>query len=305
MRGGLFAGVHGEGLYFSGDGGKSWQPRMTGLDVKHVFTVASAARRGQPVIYAGTEPAHLFVSYDYGESWTELPGLRQVPDTDRWSFPAPPHTGHLKAMAFDPTNDLVMYAAIEQGALLKSADGGETWTELTAYSRPDDHAYKDVHRVVVGRSNPRDLYMPSGIGLYISHDGGDQWDRITDRGSRIGYPDQFLISPLDEQVMFMAGSATSPGTWRTSHHADATVMRSDDGGQTWREAARGLPANMRGNIEAMSLARYNNRLELFAATTAGEVFVSDDQAESWSLCVSGLAPVSKVGHYQHLQEPAA
>lgn len=304
-RGGLFAGVHGEGLYFSPDGGRSWQPRMSGLSVRHVFSLSAVERNGNVVLYAGTEPAHLFESLDYGESWTELSALRQVPDTDRWTFPAPPHVGHVKSIVPDPRNAEVLFVGVEQGALLKSTDAGRTWRELAGYATPEDRAYKDVHRIVLRPANPDDVFMPSGIGLYASHDGGETWERVTTRTDRIGYPDQFLISPLDDKVMFMAGSAQSPGVWRTSHHADATVMRSSDGGRTWAESGQGLPPSMRGNIEAMSLARHPGGFMLFAATTAGDVFASDDQAETWRSIASGLAPVSKVGHYHALQEPAA
>jgi len=112
LGGGLFAGVHGEGLYYSADGGESWEPRMEGLTVKHVFSLSSVERAGSVVLYEGTEPAHLFESSDYGETWTELPNLRQVPDTDKWTFPAPPHVGHVKSIVFDPRDARVMYVGV-------------------------------------------------------------------------------------------------------------------------------------------------------------------------------------------------
>ncbi|HEU0168838.1 MAG TPA: glycosyl hydrolase, partial [Chloroflexota bacterium] len=92
-RGGVFAGVHHGGLFFSEDGGQTWQPRDRGIDVHHVFSLGCTLDGHQPVLYAGTEPAHLFRSWDYGLTWRELPALRDVPNTDKWSFPAPPHEG--------------------------------------------------------------------------------------------------------------------------------------------------------------------------------------------------------------------
>jgi photosystem II stability/assembly factor-like uncharacterized protein len=305
VGGGLFAGVHGEGLYYSADGGRSWEPRMSGLTVKHVFSLASAQRAGSVVLYAGTEPAHLFQSTDYGETWTELPTLRQVPELDKWTFPAPPHAGHVKAFAFDPRDDRTFYVCVEQGALLKTADGGQTWRELAGYAKREDRAYKDVHRLVLRPDQPDDLFMTNGNGFYLSHDGGETWEHVTDRTFRIGYPDQLVVSPLDSQVLFMAGSEVSPGAWRTTHHANATVMRSSDGARTWEPAGNGLPENMRANLEAMSLCSYPGGFSLFAATTDGEVFASDDQARTWRRIASGLPPVSKVGHYVALQEAAA
>jgi hypothetical protein len=54
---------------------------------------------------------------------------------------------------------------------------------------------------------------------------------------------------------------------------------------------------MQGNVEAMSLHARPEGCSLFAATTAGEVFVSEDSGDSWTLAVTDLAPISKGGHY--------
>ena len=82
-------------------------------------------------------------------------------------------------------------------------------------------------------------------------------------------------------------------------------MRSRDAGRTWEPASRGLPENMRANIEAMSVASYPGGFSLFAGNTDGEVFCSKDGAENWTLIASGLQPISKGGHYQPLQAAAA
>src|SRR4051794_8078662 len=117
-RGGLFAGVHGGGLFASLDGGVTWALRLQGIAHPHVYSLAAAERDGAVRLYAGTEPAHLYESVDYGESWTELAGLRAVPDVDRWFFPGPPHEAHVKDVAVDPTDPRTLYASVEQGALL-------------------------------------------------------------------------------------------------------------------------------------------------------------------------------------------
>src|SRR5690349_1015216 len=73
VRGGIFAGVHGSGLYRSLDGGATWELKTQGLTADHVFTVAAVPRGGDVVLYAGTEPVHLYRSTDYGDTWEELP----------------------------------------------------------------------------------------------------------------------------------------------------------------------------------------------------------------------------------------
>lgn len=302
---GLFAGVHDGGVQFSSDGGQTWESRSRGITVEHLFTLGYSEPPFGIVLYAGTEPAALFKSHDYGQSWQELPALRGVPDIDKWCFPAPPHLGHTKTLAFDPRDQNVIYAGIEQGALLKSVDAGVSWRELAGFSKPDDAVYKDVHQVVLRPSHPDEIFMTGGMGLYHSTDAGETWEHVTKRDFRLGYPDQIVFSPLDDRVIFMSGSSRNPGSWRQSHHADSTIMRSRDAGKTWELANNGLPENMRANIEAMSVYAWTKGYALFAGNTDGDVFCSEDEGESWTRIAEGLAPVSKGGHFRNLQAAAA
>ncbi|HTE86896.1 MAG TPA: glycosyl hydrolase, partial [Dehalococcoidia bacterium] len=212
---------------------------------------------------------------------------------------------HLKTLAIDPRDANRLYAGVEQGALLLSTNGGESWRELDGYARPDDEVYKDIHLVMLRPSNPDEIYMTGGMGLYHSPDKGETWTHLSNRQARVGYPDQFQFSPADDRTIFMAGAALNPGTWRQSHCADSTVVSSRDGGHSWEEASTGLPEHMVGNIEAMALSGDAGGFELFAGTTDGEVYASPDGAATWSRIAAGLAPVSKGGHYVPLQAPAA
>ena len=80
-RPGIFVGTHGDGVLFSKDGAR-WEERNSGLAIKNVYTVASVAEAGGIALYGGTQPAALFKSRDLGQSWGELPPLRQVPGTE-------------------------------------------------------------------------------------------------------------------------------------------------------------------------------------------------------------------------------
>jgi photosystem II stability/assembly factor-like uncharacterized protein len=300
IRQGIFAGIHNGGLYFSGDDGQSWERRTNGLSIEHVFSLRAV--RGS--ILAGTEPVSLFKSTDDGQSWQELPAIHQVPNMDRWTFPGPPHIAHTKSLAIDPRNADVMYVGVEQGALLHTTDGGQSWREIESYYTPKDRWYRDIHQVVLRPSNPDEIYMNTGIGFYHSPDRGQTWDHRFGPDSRIGYPDQLVFSPLDDNVVFISGARRDPTTWRTSGQADAIVLKSQDGGRSWQESGAGLPSPMRHNIEAMSVAGYPGGFALFIGDTGGNVYCSEDQAASWSPIASGLAPISKGGHYRAFQAAA-
>ena len=78
VRGGLFAGVHGGGVFYSPDQGQSWEERSNGIRINHVYSLGCAVENGEPVLIAGTEPVSAFKSYDYGRSWEECPDLRDM-----------------------------------------------------------------------------------------------------------------------------------------------------------------------------------------------------------------------------------
>jgi len=300
-RGGVFAGMHSGGLYYSPDGGETWERRMNGITIEHIFSVGYAHVGDAIVLYAGTQPASLFRSDDYGESWTELPGIKEAQGHEKWSFPSPPHDAHVKTMTIDPRDPKTIYAGVEQGDLLKTTDGGATWRVLDDYSKPTDWTYRDIHLLVVHPSNSSELFLTTGMGLYRSYDAGETWELIIDNEFCIGYPDHLIVSPLDVDTMFMAGAGKNPGTWRKSKRAEATVVKSRDRMRTATDASKGLPEDRHFNIEAMSLAAYSTGFTLFVGTTDGDVFASDDAAEHWTRVAGGLAPISKIHHYRNLQ----
>ena len=300
-RGCVFAGFHSGGLYMSADGGQTWTPRMKGITIDQVFCLGAAYHGDKIALYAGTEPSSMFRSDDYGESWVEQPGVKETEGRDKWSFPSPPFLPHVKTMTIDPRDPNTIYAGVEQGDLLKTTDGGASWHVLEEYSKPTDWTYRDIHLVTVHPENSSELYMTTGMGLYRSYDAGETWKLIVDNSFAIGYPDHFLISPLDGNTMFMAGARENPGTWQDSHRADATIAVSHDRGVTWADASTGLPEDRRPNVEAMGVASYPGGFVLFAGDTDGMVFASEDGAKSWTRIAGGLAPVTKGRHYRSLQ----
>jgi photosystem II stability/assembly factor-like uncharacterized protein len=292
---GVFVGTHGDGVFFSIDQGATWEPRNDGLAIKDVYSVASVARKDGTIVYAGTQPAHLFESRDLGQSWSELPALRQVPGTEHWTFPAPPRIAHTKMMVFDPKTPERFYAAIEQGAFLKTEDGGRTFREYSGYSRDDDRAYRDIHQIMVVPSAPETVYMTTGVGLYKSTNGGETWERLTGAEFRLAYPDHIVLSP-DERIIFMTGARADPGVWRRSQVADTAIVRSRDGGRSWEEVHQGFSVLPRANIEAMTLAAYPGGFTLFVGDTDGAVHASEDSGETWTRIADAVGPVTKGDH---------
>ena len=290
----LFATAFHGGIHASSDGGQSWEARCNGLDERDVYSLASTAQLGKPRLYAGTEPAEVFISDDLGASWSRSPTLRQVDSVPRWTFPGPPHVAHVKHINFDPRHASVVYASIEQGALLKSTDAGETWADVPGM---DD----DVHRTVIHPNGQR-ILITGGAGIYASEDEGASWEHRTFSDDDVigGYPDQLVFRPSHPDTMVVASAHRSPFQRLTSKFARSRISKSEDGGRTWRPLQGGLP-DLKGNVEAMCLEDWDGGFSLFAATTSGEVLAWDDGGDKWSTIARELGPVSKGDHYKLLQ----
>ncbi len=298
----MFAGAFFGSVHASADGGKTWERRDKGLTMDDVYSLASTVVDGQVRVYVGTQPAHLFCSEDLGQHWTELPTLRSVPSAPTWSFPAPPHVAHTKFITFDPQDPTTIYACIEQGALLKSTDSGKSWIEVNAVGffrdkdRPAEHFY-DVHKALIDPRDPKKIFVTGGAGFYVTLDGGSRWERWSSPDwAEDVYPDGFVLSPRNPDLMFVAAAEHNPTTWHKSAYAGGQIYRSAEGGRSWQRLGGGLPNSLKHEFGALCIEDWNGGCSVFAATTGGEVYGSDDGGENWSLIVSGLAPISKKGH---------
>ncbi|MFN8420673.1 MAG: hypothetical protein U0528_15735 [Anaerolineae bacterium] len=122
----IYAGTQGNGVLRSEDRGKTWQP--LGLKGQIVKSIA-VSPVVQGLIYAGTKPPAIFTSRDGGQRWEELESFRK---RRRWWWftPAemPMNQPYVQGLVVSPTDPNLIVAGIELGDVLRSADGGKTWT---------------------------------------------------------------------------------------------------------------------------------------------------------------------------------
>jgi photosystem II stability/assembly factor-like uncharacterized protein len=281
------AGISHGGIQVSRDDGHTWAPSDAGLTQRDVYSLAAVTRDGRVRLFAGTEPAHFFVSDDLGASWSERPSFREV-DMSGWTFPAPPHIAHLKHLNTSPADPDTIYASVEQGALLRSRDGGESWEEVPGMNA-------DVHRTVIPAQDPDRISITGAGGVYVTEDGGDHWDVWVPREDPVGgYPDQMTHLPSDPAVMYVCAGRKTPRWWGKDGDVGTRISRSADGGRTWAPLIDGLTHS----VEAFTLEESPLMTQIFAATTGGEVYWSADAGATWEAVVTGLAPVSKGGHHE-------
>lgn len=120
----LFAGTQ-AGPYRSTDAGDTWEPLPFPDDEPVVWSLEVQPADAR-VMYAGTQQMAVYRSEDGGGHWRRL----TVPNPDGlcvMGFPT-----RMIRLAIDPTHPDELYAGIEVGGLVRSLDGGVTWTDCNA-----------------------------------------------------------------------------------------------------------------------------------------------------------------------------
>jgi photosystem II stability/assembly factor-like uncharacterized protein len=147
------------GLWKSTDGGNFWSNKLPGT-AGYSVAVSPA---DPDVVYAGTgtwwlEPAFIFVSLDGGQTW-----LERYDD----GF------GAITSLSVDPTNPLNVYAASIYNNIVKSTNGGQTWTPNYGGFDPGGRIFTVVADPL--RLNTVYAAVDDNVGFYVSFNGGNAW----------------------------------------------------------------------------------------------------------------------------------
>lgn len=151
---------------------------------------------------------------------------------------------HLEPSLHDPDT---CYAGVEDAALFRTTDGGASWRELPGLrghaSGPDwmpGAGGMCLHTIVLDPGNDRRMFCAiSSAGTFRSDDGGESWKPINR-----GLHSEQIPNPTAEVghcVHRIAIHPSNPNTLFMQKHWD--VMRSDDGGDSWREVSGNLPSD--------------------------------------------------------------
>lgn len=270
----LWCGTAG-GAWRSEDAGASWVQAGAELAGRNVSAIAVAP--DEEAVYAGIDPSALWRSDDRGRRWEALTELNALPSAPTWSFPPRPDTSHVRWITLDPSAPERLFVCIEAGALVRSGDGGRTWTDRVADGPLDTHTLA-VHPRVPGRlySAAGDGVMSRGRGYNESADGGETWTR-PDEGIERHYLYGLAVDPGHPDTVIVS-AARSPREAHSLGAADATIYRRSGGGP-WREVREGLP-QPEGSVRAMLAADPAEPGVFYAAGNRG-VFRSSDAGATW------------------------
>ncbi len=208
----------------SDDGGKTWNtPGSTQKDLQG----ADGFPRGESnkFIYLGNVGTHKW--YD----GTQHP----------WEFK---RVWHIEPSLTDPN---VAYAGVEDAAIFKTTDGGRSWTELPGLRGARGDLWQPgaggmaVHTILQDPKNTQRLFVAiSAAGAFRSDDGGTTWKPIN-RGLKSNYELPDPDAAVGHCVHRIALHPSRPEVLFMQKHWD--VMRSDNGGDEWREVSGNLPSD--------------------------------------------------------------
>ncbi|MBZ5557849.1 MAG: exo-alpha-sialidase [Acidobacteriia bacterium] len=191
-------------------------------------------------------------SSDGGKTW-ETVGNKfiydGVPGTHQW-YDGTPHpwefkrVWHLEPSLTDPDT---VYAGVEDAAMFRTTDGAQTWHELKGLR--EDGTGKQwspgagglgLHTILIDPTNPKRIFIAiSAAGAFRTDDGGGTWRPINK-----GLVSPQIPNPTAEVghcVHRIALHRSRPDTLFMQKHWD--VMRTDNGGEEWREVSGNLPTD--------------------------------------------------------------
>jgi photosystem II stability/assembly factor-like uncharacterized protein len=172
-----------------------------------------------------------------------------VPGTHQW-YDGTPHpwefarVWHLEPSLTDPDT---IYAGVEDAALFRSIDAGQSWQELPALrthkSAPSWQPGAGgmcLHTIVQDPTDPERLFIAiSAAGVFRTDDAGKTWQPINQGLRSEGIPDP--KAEVGHCVHRIAMHHSRPDVLFMQKHWD--VMRSDDAGESWREVSGNLPSD--------------------------------------------------------------
>ncbi len=188
----IYAGAASGGLWKSTSGGITWEPIFDDQAVHSIGSI-SIYQKNPNIIWVGTGEGNprnsltmgygVYRSLDAGKTW-ELMGLEKTRAIHRIIVhPDDPNTVFVGAIGSP-------WGEQEERGVYKTTDGGKTWDKILYVDEKTG-----VGEMIMDPNNPNKIFVnmwqhrrypdffesggPSS-GLYVTHDGGENWKRLDD-----------------------------------------------------------------------------------------------------------------------------
>jgi photosystem II stability/assembly factor-like uncharacterized protein len=179
--------------------------------------------------------------------------LRSSDGARTWSSRKAGLAKFVRELSVDPVDPDLLYANTSNG-LLRSVDGGESWSRSLGYFQ----TYR------VAPSDPKVLYAARDKEVLRSEDAGTSWT-VVHLGKSI--TESLAVDPGDSRIIYVLGVEG--------------IFRSDDAGASW---ANVTPVHPQGALVWIRALAVDPRQPstLYAGEWGGEIFKSSDRGKTWS-----------------------
>jgi hypothetical protein len=291
----LIGTVKGAFFYHTDLARADWElagPHLAGWEV---YSLCGDPRSGR--ILAGTcsytYGATLRETCDFGATWKEVEHGPAYPAESGFKLKriwqiVPGHT----------SQPGTWYAGVEEAGLFASRDDGRTWSEISSLTqhptRPQwfpGNGGMCLHTILTDPTNSQRLWVAaSAIGVFRSDDAGATW-RTCNRDLPLVPTGLSVETEVSRCVHKMVLDPKIPGVLYQQFHGG--VFKSEDGGETWKPIANGLPSNFgfpmvittAGDLFIVPLTSDEQR---FVPEGALKVYRSRDRGRTWKSLGRGL-----------------
>jgi photosystem II stability/assembly factor-like uncharacterized protein len=286
---------------------KRWDvagPFMSGWEIYHI--------KGSPA-----DPNRLFASQstgwfgqliqrsdDGGKTWNPVGNkfvYEGTPGPHQWYDGTPHPWEFARVWHVEPslTNPDLVYAGVQDAALFRSTDGGQNWEEMaglrqhpTASSWAPGAGGLCLHTILIDPRDERRLFIAiSAAGAFRTDDGGATWKPINRGLKSEGIPNP--TAEVGHCVHRIAMHRSRPSVLFMQKHWD--VMRTDDGGDSWREISGNLPTDFGFTIdlhahepETVYVVPIKSDSEHYPPDGRLRVYRSRSGGEDWEALTKGL-----------------
>jgi photosystem II stability/assembly factor-like uncharacterized protein len=274
----VFIGTQ-DGPYISDDHGAHWR-RPDFPDHVQIWSFLVHPHQSE-TIYAGAAPVGVYRSEDGGAHWQRLaqPVLAEHVKM--------PFACRVMRIALDPQTPRHLYATIEVNGVMRSRDGGESWSDcndglirLTENpklksnlgSGSEAEGMLDGHALCISDAAPGAVFLACRMGIFRSDDGATSWQDIeVGRFSPLTYARDIRPAPQDPTRLYACLSVHATGD-------TGSLAKSDDLGKSWRRIDHGVPIH----ATFMQLALHaRDADQVYGAARNGQIVGTQDAGQTW------------------------
>ena len=205
--------------------------------------------------------------------------------------------GRIDDIEVVPSDPRIIYVATAAGGILKSVNGGTSWTTIF-----DKEAVSSIGDIAISPSNPSIIWAGTGEannrqssswgnGIYKSMDAGKTWKNMGLAGTM--HIARIVVHPTNPDIVYVAATGN---LWGPS--PERGVYKTTDGGKTWKLVLKVNDDTGASDIAIdpesptiLYAATYQRRRTVFGFNGSGEgsaLYKSNDGGETWTKITKGM-----------------